>query len=138
MTHFILAVDTYPDMHEKFVKWLRHGDKKKYPNNPTEWGIKVREIKLYDVVMTKNWKEPFLRDMVYFEGGGNIWQGRSLRKIVNMIIKMFKLPFNPIKLPPEGPSQAEIESHGPLDGFWAEVLTIVEMPDSDVDGREGL
>ena len=124
-------MDTYPEFHEHFLVWLRRGGKKKYPNNPTEWGIKVREVKLYDCVMPAQWREPFLKDMAYFEGGGNMWQGRKLRDVLGMAIKMFKLPFKEIKMPAQGSTREDVD---PLTGFWAEVLPLVEMPD-DYDGN---
>ena len=92
--HLILAVDTYPELHEDFLRWLKQ---REYDVPGCAWKHpKVREIKLYEITIPEQAEEKIVSELKYFERNS---LGESLKKIIRNRFIMFLLKQLKIEMP---------------------------------------
>lgn len=67
--------ETYPDQYQKFLEWIQS---RKYdiPSIHSQWGVKVREFRFFDLVFPREWKNRLMKDLNRF-----VKNDRRVRKI---------------------------------------------------------
>lgn len=133
--HLIVALDTESKMHPNFVSWMGARD---YKPNPTNWNVRVREIKLYDLTFSKSIEPKVLSDLRFFQSScaGTMAElpGLALKigKYLNLCPKSIEsvnmdnvkpTPFKDMNLPYNEKS------------FWAGVAVLGKL--NDGEGNDG-
>ena len=105
--HILVAVDTFPENHELFIKWLRQRALQ-YPAVYGDHGLnmKPREIRLYDIICPQSLEKEVISDLKHFEHS----KLREIKKVIKFAKKLLrgKFPLEMIDETIEPKTMAEI------------------------------
>ena len=134
MAHLLMLADTYMNFHHCFRIFMdKRGQKYKNP-----WGLKLREIKLYDIIYGEEDEEQLLKDIKHFE------YERGCNKQANFIVKWLrkvffrKLKMEHIDMDKYKPTEFTKEDKHivPYSDWFCYTKVIGKVKDEYIDGQE--
>lgn len=136
--HIIVLAEGFGDQLEKFVKWVKSRRYDNYSCKRPDWGVKVREFKILDIICSKGWEKPLLEDLMHFERRiGNPWRIRIwLDKLQNHpMVKFLKNALKIKTVDKDSVTPSTTDKIGNID-FSNYVYVIGELPDEQKGNLE--